>query len=173
MVKKPASRRNPPANQPTKRSSHPHWVWIYLSAACVVWALYGRTLWFSITYMDDNQILDGAYASVNTWLSALTSNAFFKHGVIDFYRPLQNLSILLDARLAGGASYVPFHVSNMLLFTIAALLLVRLLSTWGYTQTTAWCLTTLFVVSPLNVHALAWIPGVATSCLPAPHSCGS
>lgn len=159
MVKKPASRRNPPANQPTKRSSHPHWVWIYLSAACVVWALYGRTLWFSITDMDDNQILDGAYASVNTWLSALTSNAFFKHGVIDFYRPLQNLSVLLDARLAGGASYVPFHVSNMLLFTIAALLLVRVLSTWGYMQTTAWCLTTLFVVSPLNVQALAWIPG--------------
>jgi Tfp pilus assembly protein PilF len=109
--------------------------------------------------MDDNQILDGAYASVNTWLSAFANNAFFKHSVIEFYRPLQNLSFLLDARLAGGASYLPFHASNLLLFTIAALLLVRLLSTWGYTKTTAWCLTTLFIVNPLNAQAIAWIPG--------------
>lgn len=159
MAKKRASRSKPPVNQPAKRSSNPYRVWIYLSGVCLVCALYGRTLWFSLTYMDDNQILDGAYASVNTWLSAFANNAFFKDNVIEFYRPLQNLLFLLDARLAGGTSYIPFHLSNLLLFTIAALLLVRLLSTWGYTQTTTWCLSTLFIVNPLNAQAIAWIPG--------------
>ncbi len=140
-------------------SPHPRWGWVYLSLICLVWALYGRTLWFSITYMDDGQILDGAYETLNTGISAFSTNALFKPGIADFYRPLQNLSLLLDARIAAGESYIPFHTSNVLLFTLAAILLVRLLSTWGYTRMSAWCFATLFVVSPMNVQAVAWIPG--------------
>jgi len=75
-----------------------------------------------------------------------------------FYRPLMELSLLLDAQW-GGIEPFAFHATNVALLALATALFFVLLVTLGVARPDAWLAALLFGVHPLTASAVAWIPG--------------
>ncbi len=74
------------------------------------------------------------------------------------YRPLRFVSLAIDWTLGGGSPLV-FHLTNVLLHALNALLLWRLLLALGLPGTTAALAAVLFVAHPIQTEAVAYISG--------------
>ncbi len=98
----------------------------------------------------------------------------FGRGQGNFYRPLVSASFMLDYRLSGGArpdadgkgsiseiSPFLFHVTNMLLHLVAALLFWYLLHGIGAPRLVQIFAPLIFVAHPLHTEAVAYISGRA------------
>jgi len=76
--------------------------------------------------------------------------------IANAYLPVAHTSLWLDFALAGDAPLLP-HVHALLLHVIAAVLLVRLLTTLGVARLTAHVAAGLFVVHPALAESVAWV----------------
>jgi len=86
-----------------------------------------------------------------------TTDAFMENDKT-FYRPLQNMSFLIDVKLSGGMNVWMFHLTNVLLFSIIAFLFYFLLLRFNISRVYAFIGTLLYASHPLFVSAVAWIP---------------
>jgi len=66
---------------------------------------------------------------------------------------------MIDAQVHGARGSVTFHFMNILYHLLACLLLYYLLLKLGVNPLSALALSLLFAVHPVNIHAVAWIPG--------------
>ena len=99
---------------------------------------------------DDPQVV--ALARERSVAEILTSTTYYA------YKPLYFLSLKLDVLLdADGAGLG--HVVNLLLFALAALLLVRLLAALTGSRWIAFGAGVLFAVHPVHVESVAWLSG--------------
>jgi tetratricopeptide (TPR) repeat protein len=128
--------------------------------------LYSQTLLFNFTYLDDSTlIVDHAPLLSNIKnIGYLFTTDVFMSGPKFYYRPLLNLSLMLDAQVGGALSYI-YHLDNILLHLVAAGLIFYLL--WRLTQrrALAFWLSLIFLVHPVLTQAVAWIPGRNDSLL--------
>ncbi len=76
-----------------------------------------------------------------------------------YYRPMLIVSFMIDSQLHGARGSVTFHFMNILYHILACLLLYFLLLKLGTNTLSALALSLLFAVHPVNIHAVAWIPG--------------
>jgi tetratricopeptide (TPR) repeat protein len=80
-----------------------------------------------------------------------------------YYRPLQILSYLLDARLFGTTSSAGPHLMNMLYHLLATLgvwgLARRLLIAHPQRAAGAWVAGALFAVHPIHTESVSWVAG--------------
>lgn len=76
----------------------------------------------------------------------------------EYYRPLLTVSFILDAMLGNGSAGM-FHITNVILHAVNIALLLHLLRLLDVRRGTAVFLTALAAVHPVQVHAVAWIPG--------------
>ncbi len=122
--------------------------------------LYGPSLWYDYTYMDDHQLLLKNWQILND-LSRM--DQVFKEDVFfdeedAYYRPLLALSLMVDAQL-GGTGLFFFHLTNLLLHIICCFLVFMLLERLRVAPVNAVLLGAVFCVHPLLVQAVAWVPG--------------
>ncbi len=127
--------------------------------------LYGQTLFFDFTYLDDNAlILDNAPILQEQGISGIFLNdAFFSNSNI-YYRPLLNLTIWLDMKIGAINPFI-FHFSNILIHLIVASLIFAIFRKMKYQPLLSFFLAVLFLVHPALTQAVAWIPGRNDSLL--------
>ena len=76
-----------------------------------------------------------------------------------YYRPLLIVSFMIDAHIHGARSSATFHFMNILYHILVVLLLFSLLKKLYAPPLLAFVLSFLFAIHPVNVHAIAWVPG--------------
>src|SRR6195256_5072997 len=130
-------------------------VLVYLFLAAITWLVFGQTVKHDFVNFDDH-----VYVYDNPLVTAgLTINGIvgaFTHAHARNWHPLTTISHMLDCQLyglnAGG-----HHFSNVVLHTIAVLLLFRVLRvTTGAVWPSAF-VAAFFAIHPLHVESVAWV----------------
>ncbi len=111
-------------------------------------ALGGGFVWDDAYYVRDNHAMRGPGIAAIAWA--------FRSVVLGNYQPLTLLSLALDQRLFGPGPFV-FHLTNILLHAVNALLVHRLLLALSGRRDAAWAGALLWAVHPLRVESVAWI----------------
>lgn len=122
--------------------------------------LYGQSLFFSFSYFDDQSlILDNApiLSNLENIGEVFTSDAFFSSAKF-YYRPILNLSFMLDMQVGGTLPFI-YHLVNILIHILVAFLVFRLFIKLNYKRELAFLFATIFLVHPVLTQAVAWIPG--------------
>ncbi len=127
-----------------------------------VMGLYLQTLLFGFSPLDDPGLIE----SELIWLknpenlsSVLFSNQIFNLQNSAFFRPVLILSFMLDA-IAGQGNPAVFHLSNVLLHLFCVIMVYWLgKEVFSLKGGTALFTALVFAFHPMNVHAVAWIPG--------------
>jgi len=138
----------------------------YFLIFAVGFLLYGQSLFFDFSYFDDqNLILDNApiLSNFKNVGEVFFNDVFFS---IDkyYYRPFLNFSFMIDMRL-GGTLPVIYHFVNILIHILVTCLAFRLFIKLNCRKELAWFFSLLFLVHPVLVQAVAWIPGRNDSLL--------
>jgi protein O-mannosyl-transferase len=143
--------------------------YIQIAGACSVLVLavlcvYVRSLWFDLTYLDDNiWILDYHWyiKEFSNMLKFFTSPDFISDV---FYRPLLNASFSLDAFLY-GQNLKGYHASNLIIHSVNVWLVFYVFTQWMRTPRQAFWWALVFAIHPVLVPAVVWIPGRTDSLL--------
>lgn len=123
-------------------------------------ALYGRVVFFDFSYLDDNVLVVDHYPIISDVrnIGFIFSNDVFFSLDKNYYRPLLNLSLMLDAAV-GGTNPAIFHFINLLLHLVVTGLIFAIFKKMGRSASLSFFLALLFLVHPANSQAVAWIPG--------------
>ncbi|MCX6246595.1 MAG: tetratricopeptide repeat protein [Bacteroidetes bacterium] len=149
--KKPAS-----SSFPDKLLQYPFAI---LLIFILIFIVYAQTLFFSLGKLDETNIILDHLAFLSDFHNlkeALLTNPFFNKGG-DFYRPLQNLSFMIDAHLSGQNGWA-YYLTNILVHGVTCSILYYLLTLFGKDKRTALLLALIFAVHPLFVQTVAWAP---------------
>jgi len=132
----------------------------------MVFVLYGTTLHNQYLKMDDTDLIvdnEVFIKHLKNIPQAFRQSCFEIPGHLtdnkSYYRPLLIVSFMIDAQVHGARGSVTFHFMNILYHLLACLLLYYLLLKLGVNPLSALALSLLFAVHPVNIHAVAWIPG--------------
>lgn len=149
--KTPSSPRQPWWDRRTR-------AFLFLLALVVI--AYGQTILFGFSWFDDDAILlrNQEYISdFSNLTDAVLRDAEFREQNMELYRPLQNITFMLDAAL-GGFSPGMFHFTNLLLHFVAVWLLFVLLNHLGFTSRLSLAGATILAIHPVFTFAVGWIP---------------
>jgi hypothetical protein len=127
------------------------------SAAVLIYA----PAWsYDFTYLDDHQLIldQQSFLQNPSSLYRVFARSYFGGSSHTYYRPLVNLSLVLDARWTGTRPF-GYHFTNVALHATACLLLLRLLLELGTTKLPSLCAALLFAAHPVHAASVAWIPG--------------
>lgn len=139
-------------------------IWLALA----VFILYGRSLNFGYSYLDDTNLIQNRMEQLTgrgAIVQAFREDVFHTAGGGGFYyRPLLTVSFIADA-VAGNGSLVAFRLSGILFHLLASFLLFACLSAMRYERLRSFLLALIFLVHPALTQAVAWIPGRNDSLL--------
>src|ERR1035437_8008108 len=122
--------------------------------------LYFRVVNFNFTNLDDKNIIVEHYDTVgdiNKIKEAFNLDAFMSNKGYLFYRPVQNISFMLDAQF-GGKEPWGYHLSNILIHILTVIALFFFLKKIRIKSEISFLLSLLFSIHPLFTNAVAWIP---------------
>jgi tetratricopeptide (TPR) repeat protein len=137
-------------------------LWLRLSPLYLVVAiaaLYFKVVSFDLIHFDDTELLRNRYfiiGDISNIKLAFTTDAFLGTSG-SFYRPLQTISIMLDAFIGGPGPFV-FHLTNLILHIIGTLCVYWLLITLQYKRLPVLLISLIYAAHPLFVSTVAWIP---------------
>ena len=130
-------------------------VFISVSIAAVIWIVFGQTLHYDFVNYDDN-----VYVYQNPIVrSGLTFSGFawaFTHIDAGNWHPLTTISHMIDCQLY-GLNPEGHHFTNVVLHTVAAILLFAVLQQMTGTLWRSGVAAVLFAVHPLRAESVAWI----------------
>ncbi len=138
----------------------------YLTIIFIGLLLYSWTAFFDFSYFDDQALLienSSIIGDVSNIGRLFIDDAFFSQQNF-YYRPLLNLSFMLDMQVSGTLPWF-FHLTNALLHILAACLLYAVLKKLKTTEVRALWLSLFILIHPALVQAVAWIPGRNDSIL--------
>ena len=130
--------------------------------------LYSGTVFFGLSYLDDNILILDNYGFISK-LSNITEA--FKQDVFHVlheydasYRPLLTVSFIIDAQLDKlfGLGY---HLTNLILHLIQSCLVFLFFLKLKYSRSLALSFALIFTAHPALTAAVAWIPGRNDSLL--------
>lgn len=133
--------------------------YVFLLIFGIIFLIYGQLLSFSLGKLDEYNILVNNLDFLRDFRNlkeAFLRNPFFNKGG-DFYRPLQNVSFMIDAHLSGQNGW-GYYLTNIILHGITCSLVFYILAFIGKDKRMALLLTLLFSVHPLFVQTVAWAP---------------
>lgn len=128
--------------------------------------LYAWTAFFDFSYFDDQALIidnSAIIGDVSNVGRLFVDDAFFSENNF-YYRPLLNLSLMLDMQVSGSLPWF-FHLTSALLHILAACLLFLVLRKLGTSLNRSLWLSLFILVHPALVQAVAWIPGRNDSIL--------
>lgn len=148
-------------------------VYVFLALFCFL--LYGGTLSYSLSWLDDYFLLIEARPFLSSLknLPALFFTDAFITNPIGLYRPMLNVSFMWDTLLDGIAGGWFFtHLNNILLHIASVCLFYRFLRIFSFKTKTAAIMSLIFAAHPAASVAVGWIPGrndtlLALSSFPA------
>jgi protein O-mannosyl-transferase len=120
--------------------------------------LYAGTLWYGLTYFDDNVWVQNTAWRIDSWHEAWA--VFTRRDAISYlyFRPMLNLSFFLNASL-GHNSIALYHLMNLALHLLGGCLFLTLLRRLRFSDRLALALALVFIAHPALTQAVAWIPG--------------
>ncbi len=122
--------------------------------------VYGQTVNFGFTYLDDKVIIVeniNSQAKVFNLKEAFTRDAFFSRDGLAFYRPLQNVSFMIDA-VFNGKNAGGFHLTNLIFHILTCFSVFFLFKILKYDKKAALLVALIYAVHPIFTHAVAWVP---------------
>jgi tetratricopeptide (TPR) repeat protein len=151
---KPQKNKSPQATAPRLKAFFP---WIVL---CFSFFLYSQSISFKYTLFDDDYLLmenKDFFTKDGDLKTIFTTDAFLKDDG-NFYRPLQNVSFLMDVKIFGDMDMRMFHFTNILLFALIAFSLYFLLLRFNIPHFIAFMGTLVYAAHPLFTSSATWIP---------------
>ena len=127
--------------------------------------LYWRSLSFDYTNFDDNSLIQenqNYISNISNIPDAFTKTVFITGSDV-FYRPMETIWFILNAQMAGSEwKELPpvFHASSLLLHFLAVYLIFILMKRFGNSNDASLFLSLIFLVHPVLVQSVAWVPGV-------------
>jgi len=137
----------------------------YLIFFLVAFLLFGQTLFFKQTNFDDNILVDKQeiFSNLKNIPTIFVSDAFFSVNKV-YYRPILNLSYLLDASFSNSSLFV-YHLGNILIHILAVCLIFFFLKKITKQPILSFVFSLFFLIHPALVQAVAWLPGRNDSLL--------
>ncbi|MDD5020939.1 MAG: tetratricopeptide repeat protein [Endomicrobiaceae bacterium] len=137
---------------------------VFLVLAIVIFALYGKSIFFNFVYFDDDILIleKQNYLTISNIKNILTDPVFAREND-KYYRPVLNLSFLLD-KLIYNINPHGYHFTNILIHLFAVFSIFILFS-YKYDKNISILFSIIFAVHPTIVKAVAWIPGRNDSLL--------
>lgn len=134
--------------------------WFHISILILLPLLiYVQSVKFDYTNFDDNGIILQKFdivGDIHKIDTVLHTDAFF-NPTGDFYRPVQNLSFMLDAHVSHEKLWM-FHITNLLIHILTCISLYFFLQFLTLKRYTAFLLSLIFAVHPLFASGVGWIP---------------
>jgi tetratricopeptide (TPR) repeat protein len=115
---------------------------------------------FGLSSLDDETIIHNITNIAGNKINpkeAFTRDAFVGDKGDKFYRPMQSLSLMIDAEIGRGELWV-FHFSNLLLHILTVISLFFFLKKIGIKEQVSFLLSLFFSLNPMFTNAVAWIP---------------
>ncbi|MFQ6610947.1 MAG: glycosyltransferase family 39 protein, partial [Fidelibacterota bacterium] len=134
---------------------------IYTVCLLIIGAiLYGHTLWFSFTALDDNELI---FQNIKKFQDFSNFPNLFLNSIdqsvnAPFYRPLLMVSFVIDS-LAGNGSLFSFHFTNLVIHILVSMLVFVFFEMVTNSKKSAFLVAILFLVHPIHTQAVVWIPG--------------
>ena len=123
--------------------------------AAITWLIFGQTLGHQfVTYDDPQYVYENAKVAAGLSLEGVSWA--FTHTIGGNWHPLTTISHMLDCQLY-GLKPAGHHFTNVLLHTIAVILLFLVLRQMAGTLWRSAFVAALFAVHPLHVESVAWI----------------
>lgn len=134
--------------------------WWHISLLIILPVLiYFQCINFDYTNFDDNGIIQQKFdivGDIKKIDTAYKVDAFFnKTG--DFYRPVQNITYMLDAQVSRDKLWM-FHITNLLIHILTCIALYFFLQLVKLDRFVAFLLAVLFAMHPLFASGVAWVP---------------
>ncbi len=138
--------------------------WLFFSGLI----LYLPSLFFNFTYFDDNVLVLEHLGFLKNPLNigqAFRQDVFHINNFSAFYyRPLLTISFMIDAFFSGSKPF-GYHLTNVLIHLLTTMLVFKFLTKINIEKKPAFFLSLFFLVHPLMVQAVSWIPGRNDSLL--------
>ena len=135
--------------------------WIAMTIVFIVPViLYLQTVSFGFINFDDNEIITENEAFISDLKNipeAFKTDAFIDGGS-HFYRPMQTLSYMGDLQVSTVENPWMFHLRQVLMLGVIAVLLFFLLLRFGIPKGFAVLGTLIYCLHPLFVSNIAWVP---------------
>lgn len=137
-----------------------------ITLTLIVFALYGKSLFFDFTYLDDDVLIidKQEYLSFSNIKNILTDTVFAREHD-KFCRPLLNISFLIEKYIYGINPW-GYHLTNIIIHIFAVFSIFLLLSL-KYDNKKVFLVSILFACHPALTQAVVWIPGRNDSILTA------
>ncbi|HOY32331.1 MAG TPA: tetratricopeptide repeat protein [Bacteroidales bacterium] len=126
--------------------------------ACIT--VYYRTLSYDYTHYDDDIMILNNLAflkDLSNLPEAIVLDAWFMHKGIELYRPLQNISYMMDAQI-GNDIIFSTHLTNLVLHILCCIAIFFLLTQLKFDRKYAFLGALVYAVHYLFLHAVIWIP---------------
>jgi len=126
----------------------------------LVYAVYYRCTGFGFVFMDDDALIANKIGDMGSLAKAkdIFTKPVFDTSTDKFYRPILNLSFLIDTLISGGNAGF-YHYTNVLLHAVNAFLILLVFGMLGYSKKVSLIISLIFAVHPALVSAVAWLPG--------------
>jgi protein O-mannosyl-transferase len=135
---------------------------IYLMVLCIGIILYGKSILFDYTHMDDAQLLvmnQAFIGNITNLPKMFTTDVFISvTNIHTYYRPLLNVLFMLEAQVTKDNPLL-YHVTNILLHIGCSILIYTLFQKLRFSKILSVLASLVFCVHPLHTSAVAWIPG--------------
>src|SRR5437667_5707189 len=130
-------------------------VWVCAVLAAITWLVFGQTLRHKfVTYDDPQYVYENAKVAAGVSLEGVSWAV--THTIAGNWHPLTIISHMFDCQLY-GLKPAGHHFTNVLLHTIAVILLFFVLRQMTGTLWQSAFVAALFAIHPLHVESVAWI----------------
>lgn len=133
----------------------------YFWIALLGLVLYAHTAGFGYTHADDTlliQVTQPVIGDLRNITTLFLRNTYLNDLYPPVYRPVMSLSFIADALVAGAGIWY-YHLTDAIYNVIAASLLFAVLMKFSHRRAIALAAAGFFVVHPVAVSDIAWIPG--------------
>src|SRR5437899_10209256 len=130
-------------------------VWVCAVLAAITWLVFGQTLRHKfVTYDDPQYVYENAKVAAGVSLEGVSWA--FTHTIAGNWHPLTTVSHMFDCQLY-GLKPAGHHFTNVLLHTIAVILLFLVLRQMTGTLWRSAFVAALFAIHPAHVESVAWV----------------
>ena len=155
--KKRNSRSKPAPATPAKRRFPVEYFFFPLIVLFCI-AVYGPSLRFALTDLDDTSLIATFAGRHFQPLDAFAGNAWMEHHGQDFYRPLQSVTFIMDAAISRNAPW-SYHRTNIAIHCMTACAMLFFFLLIGFDKWLSLIAVLIFSASPLFANAVCWVPG--------------
>ncbi len=133
----------------------------------IVFSVYGKSINFGLTNLDDDTLTIRNIDYISDYRNIpdlFVNGCYFDDQISTYYRPVLNLSFMLESVFFGYNTKV-YHTTNILLFIISLYLIFLFLKSLNINSTILKYLIILFALHPVLSSVPVWIPARNDSLL--------